>query len=131
MYKLNSFERIAVNDAQIGEFSIEFLPVSHVDTIPAYGFTIRLNGRVFYYSGDANDISKIALEKLKNGQIYRIYQDTCGLDYEGNSHLSLRRLCEIIPQELRNKVYCMHLDKHIKEKEIQNNGFNVVKIYEE
>ena len=37
MYKLNSFERIAVNDAQIGEFSIEFLPVSHVDTIPAYG----------------------------------------------------------------------------------------------
>ncbi|WP_459477388.1 MBL fold metallo-hydrolase [Clostridium saccharoperbutylacetonicum] len=130
MYKINSFEEAEVNDEKLGELDIEFMPVSHVQTIPAYGFIIRLNGKVFYYSGDSNDISKTILEKLKNGEISVIYQDTCGLDYEGNSHLSLRRLCEIIPQEFRNKVYCMHLDEHIKEKEIQNNGFNVVKIYE-
>lgn len=44
-------------------------------------------------------------------------------------HLSLRKLRDIVPQEFRNKVYCMHLDKHITEQEIKDNGFNVVEIY--
>ena len=128
MYNINSFEMVDVKDTQLGEFSIEFLPVSHVDTIPAYGFLMNLNERAFYYSGDANGISNAILDKLKNGQIHRIYQDTCGLDYEGNNHLSLRKLCEIIPGKYRNKVYCIHLDKHITKQEIKDNGFNVLKV---
>ncbi|BCN30778.1 MBL fold metallo-hydrolase [Anaeromicropila herbilytica] len=126
MYHLNSNDRISINDKNIGDFRIIFIPVSHVDTIPAYGFTIELGGQVFYYSGDSNDISNTIIEKLKSGQIYSIYQDTCGLDYEGNNHLSLRRLCDIIPKELREKVFCMHLDKHITENEIYEHGFHVV-----
>ncbi|AOR23502.1 MBL fold metallo-hydrolase [Clostridium taeniosporum] len=129
MYRLNSFEVIDVNDMELGKLGIEFLPVSHVDTIPAYGFIMKLNEKSFYYSGDANNISSNVINKIVNGEIYRIYQDTCGLDYEGNNHLSLRKLCSIIPPKFRNKVYCMHIDKHITEKEIQDNGFNVVEIY--
>ena len=131
MYNLNSSNIVDINDLQLGEPSIEFMPVSHTDTIPAYGFILKLNGRVFYYSGDANGINNIILDKLKNGQICRIYQDTCGLDYEGNGHLSLRKLCDIVPQEFRNKIYCMHLDKNITVKEIKHNGFNVVDIYKQ
>ena len=89
---------------------------------------MKLNGNVFYYSGDANGISYTIVDKLKNGQICRIYQDTCGLDYEGNAHLSLRKLCDTIPCKLRNKVYCMHLDKNITVEDIKHNGFNVVDI---
>lgn len=129
MYNLNSFEMIDVNDSHLGEFSIEFLPVSHVDTIPAYGFVMKLNEKLFYYSGDANNISSKVINKILNGEINRVYQDTCGLDYEGNNHLSLRKLCHIVPQEFRYKFYCMHLDKHITEKEIKENGFNVARIY--
>ncbi|HAK43588.1 MAG TPA: MBL fold metallo-hydrolase [Clostridium sp.] len=129
MYKLNSFERIDVNDTQFGKFSIEFLPVSHVDTIPAYGFVMKLNEKLFYFSGDANNISSKVINRILNGEINRVYQDTCGLDYEGNNHLSLRKLCNIVPQEFRYKFYCMHLDKHITEKEIKENGFNVARIY--
>ena len=128
MYNLNHSDTIEVKDTQLGKFNIEFLKVSHVDTIPAYGFTIKLDGKAFYYSGDSNDINNGLLVKFKNGQISRIYQDTCGLDYEGNSHLSLRRLCSIIPHEFRDRVYCMHLDKHITEKQIQESGFNVVNV---
>jgi ribonuclease BN (tRNA processing enzyme) len=129
MYHLNSFDMIDVNDTQFGEFSVEFVPVLHVATIPAYGFIMKLNEKSFYYSGDANDLSNKVIDKMKSGEIYRIYQDTCGLDYEGNNHLSLRKLCDIVPQEFRNKVYCMHFDKHITEQEIKDNGFNVVEIY--
>jgi len=91
MYNLNSSNIVDINDLQLGEPSIEFMPVSHTDTIPAYGFILKLNGRVFYYSGDANGINNIILDKLKNGQICRIYQDTCGLDYEGNGHLCIKK----------------------------------------
>ena len=129
MYQLDSFARVDVVDKQLGEFSIEFLPVPHVNTIPCYGFIMKLNGRLIYYSGDAKEISTRIIDKLKNGEIERIYQDTCGLEYEGNSHLSLKKLCEIIPENLKNKVYCIHLDEHITEQEIEKNGFNVVKLY--
>lgn len=129
MYNINSLDGVEFNDSQLGEVSIEFSPVSHVDTIPSYGFIMKLNDRMFYYSGDSNNLNNKILDKLKNGQIYRIYQDTCGLDYEGNSHLALKKLCEIVPKEFRSKVYCIHIDKHITEKEIKDNGFNVVEIY--
>lgn len=129
MYKLNSFERIDVNDTQFGKFSIEFLPVSHVDTIPSYGFTIKLDGKLFYYSGDANNISVSVVNRIISGEIDRVYQDTCGLDYQGNNHLSLKKLCSIVQPEFRNKIYCMHLDKHITNEEIRDKGFNVVEVY--
>jgi ribonuclease BN (tRNA processing enzyme) len=129
MYHLNSFDTACINDKQLGKLSIEFIPVSHVNTIPSYGFIMKLKEKEFYYSGDANAISNVILDKLKKGEIHRIYQDICGLDYEENSHLSLGKLCDIFPREFRNKVYCMHLDKHITEQDIKNNGFNVVEIY--
>ncbi len=129
MYNINSFQKVDVNDAQFGEFSIEFLSVPHVDTLPSCGFIMKLNGSMVYYSGDANNISNKILDKLKNGEVQSIYQDTCGLDYEGNGHLSLRKLCDIIPDEFRNKIFCMHLDQHITEQEIKAKGFNVVEIY--
>ena len=129
MYSLKSTNKSSMSDEQLGEFSIEFLPVSHVDKIPSYGFIMKLNDRSFYYSGDSNNISNEIIDKLKDGEIDRIYQDTCGLDYEGNNHLSLKKLSEIISQEYKNKVYCMHLDKYINQQEIKDNGFNVVEIY--
>lgn len=132
MYKLNGveiFEIIDIDDMKLGKFSIEFLPVSHVDTIPACGFIMRLNDKSFYYSGDANNISFSVVNRIMSGEIDRIYQDTCGLDYQGNNHLSLKKLCSIVQPGYRNKIYCMHLDKHITSKEIRDNGFNVVEVY--
>ena len=129
MYKLNSSEIIDVNDTQLGKFRIEFLPVPHVDTIPAYGFIMKLKEKSFYYSGDANNISANVVDRIISGEIDRVYQDTCGLDYEGNNHLSLKKLCSIVQPEFRNKIYCMHLDKHITNEEIRDKGFNVVEVY--
>lgn len=86
---------------------------------------MRLDEKFFYYSGDANTISSKIMNGIISGELDKVYQDTCGLDYEGNNHLSLKKLCNIVPLEWRNKVYCMHLDKHISEKEIRDNGFHV------
>ncbi|EKQ58232.1 MULTISPECIES: MBL fold metallo-hydrolase [unclassified Clostridium] len=127
MYAIKSLRNINITDDKLGEFYMEFFPASHSDSIPAFGFTLNLDGKIIYYSGDSNIISKEIINKLKNDEIYRIYQDTCGLDYEGNVHLSLRKLCELVPHEFRNKVYCMHLDNNITVSEIEKNGCCVVK----
>lgn len=127
LLKYENNERIS--DENLGEISIEFMPVSHVDTIPAFAFIMTYNEKAFYYSGDASEISAEIIEKLKNGEIDRIYQDTCGLDYEGNPHMSIRKLSDVISSELRNKVYCMHLDQHITVQEVIEQGFNVVEMF--
>lgn len=128
MYYINNLNKVDIKDMNFGTFNIEFLPVFHVNTIPAYALLMNLNDRPFYYSGDANNISGIIINKMKEGKISEIYQDTCGLDYDGNAHLSLKKLCEKVPKELRSKVYCMHLDKQITKEDIEMNGFNVVEI---
>lgn len=124
-YEFKSLASAEINDSNLGKVGIRFLPVKHTDTIPTYGFIMNLNGSAFYYSGDSNNLSNEIINKLKSGEIKRIYHDTCGLDYAGNPHLSIKKLCEIVPEELRNKVYCMHLDENITEKQIMDSGFNV------
>lgn len=128
MYLLESSNKVEIIDENLGEINIEFLPVSHVKTIPAYSFVFRRAEGAFYYSGDSSSIDNDIITRLKSGELDRLYQDTCGLDYEGNNHMSLRKLKEIIHPDLRNKVYCMHLDQHIDQKEIVGQGFNAVMI---
>lgn len=129
MYLFESGYRVTVSDEHLGQLSIEFMPVTHVETIPAYGFLMIQKGRSLYYSGDANGISAEIITKFRNGKIDKVYQDTCGLDYEGNSHMSLRKLSEAVSPEFRDKVYCIHLDKHISQREAVDLGFNVVEVY--
>jgi len=40
----------------------------------------------------------------------------------------LRRLAELIPEELRDHVYCMHLDEGFKRGEAWYLGFNIAEI---
>jgi hypothetical protein len=77
-----------------------------------------------WYSGDCSEVCDI----INEYDIDEFYQDTCFSDYDGNVHTSLRKLCESIPAELRNKVYCMHIDcKELIDVAIEK-GFNVVEV---
>ncbi|MVX64875.1 MBL fold metallo-hydrolase [Clostridium chromiireducens] len=129
MYHLYSKDKIDINDEELIIKKVEFIVASHSGSIPAYGLLLSFNNKKIYYSGDNNKISDSVVEQLTSGGIHRVYQDTCGLDYEGNGHLSLKKLCDKIPMEYRGKVYCMHLDKNIEIKEINKNGFNVCEIF--
>lgn len=130
MYVYDHAEKVRIKDDFL-QAEIEFLAVSHVDTIPAYGFIMNFAGNKFYYSGDANNISKKVIDMLKNGQIDRLYQDTSELDYEGNAHLSLRLLGEMIEPAYREKVFCMHIDKTFIKSKASKLGFNVAEVEKE
>lgn len=129
MYCVNSKDKIDINNEELIIKNVEFLQASHSSSIPAYGLLLNFNSKKIYYSGDTNQINDNIIEQLISGEIQRVYQDTCGLDYEGNGHLSLKKLNDKIPVEFREKVYCMHLDKNITSNEINKSGFNICNIF--
>lgn len=105
--------------------NIKPIQVNHINTLNCFGYLIYLtNVKSIYYSGDSKNIPRSVIIDLP--YLGCIYQDTCLTDYEGNVHLSLRKLCEIVPKEYRNKVYCMHVDCEELIEKIKLEGFNVV-----
>ena len=109
------------------EGSIFSIKVNHIEDMNCYGFIVsNPNNELIYYSGDSNEIPELVLENLD--KFTAIYQDTCLADYEGNVHLSLRKLCELIPKEHRNKIHCMHLDCDELIYKAKSEGFNVVEV---
>ncbi|WP_445487407.1 MBL fold metallo-hydrolase [Niallia sp. 03133] len=127
IYTLIQFKKngsIRCNDFHL---QYEAVPVTHVKELSCFGYIIHYGNKTIYYSGDANDIPLEIVERLYNGGFDLFYQDTCKADYEGNVHLSLRKLNELVKQEVRDKVYCMHLDEGFKKEEAKELGFQVVK----
>lgn len=127
-YKLIQFSESA--GFHYDDFHIRFTPVTvkHVEELNCFGYIIHYNNKVIYYSGDSNMIPESILTAFENGEFDLFYQDTCKADYEGNVHLSLRKLDELIEFNLRDKVYCMHLDNGFNKVEAQELGFNVVSL---
>lgn len=114
--KLKDFEDLTIIDVHKN---------NHVKEIFSFGYTLKLNGKTVYYSGDTSELSDDIIDGIANGYIDVAYVDTCELDYEGNVHLSSRKLKEIIKEEYRDKVWCMHLDTGFNIHEMKESGFNV------
>lgn len=114
-----------------GDFEIKITPIpaQHVKELPCYGYIIGYEIENAYYSGDSNHIPHRILRHLHNGYYDYFYQDTCIADYEGNVHLSLRKLDELVDHSVRSKVYCMHLDNGFDIEKAKGMGFGVVKNY--
>lgn len=104
---------------------ISFINVPHTNTLQTFGFYLTFNTHRIYYSGDAFDIPNGVVDKLLKKELSQVYQDTCGLDYDGNTHLSINKLTKLIPKHLRKYVYCIHLDEHINTIELKELGFNI------
>jgi len=118
--------------AEIKKLNLQLLFVinKHVKELTTFGilFANLSTGKNAYYSGDSYEIPKPILYGLENGELHYLYQDTCKADYDSNVHLSLRKLTELIPEELRGNVFCMHLDSGFDKNEAEGLGFNVAEI---
>lgn len=107
-------------------FQFEAVEVNHVEYLKSYGYIIHYENKTIYYSGDCKEIPEPILDKLHKKEFDQFYQDTCKADYEGNPHLSLKKLEKLIQPHVRNRVFCMHLDQDFSFEEAENLGFNVV-----
>lgn len=108
------------------DIKVEPLITSHIDIMNCYAYLINTKNRYIYYSGDSS-VMEVAWG-MNFDDFDEIYQDTCSVDYYGNVHLSLKKLCESVPEKYRHKVYCMHIDKDELIENAKNEGFNVVEV---
>lgn len=126
--KENMYKLIESNEnASISLGDIEVMPVkaSHSNEMYCYGYFIYYNNKTIYYSGDSNVIEESTLNLFKEGKIDELYQDTCYPDYKGSGHLSISKLSNLIPENLREKVYCMHIDGNELIEKATDLGFNI------
>ena len=110
---------------------IRYRETSHCDELDSYGLLFTTKKGIVYYSGDTREIKQIKALIDSNEQIDKLYIDTTTANYPGNVHLYIGFLQELIPNELKNRVYCMHLNNDDCIKQAKNLGFNVVEIQKE
>ncbi len=101
--------------------------IKHVDDMQCYGYVIKTDDFTVYVSGDATNIPDEVLASLKNGSLDKLYQDTSSVASSHPTHCDFNTLKQLIPEELRSKVYCVHLDKDYRD-EIKAAGFGVVEV---
>lgn len=99
----------------------------HVKTLNTYSYILIFDkANSIFYSGDTYETNIDIMTFLKNGNL--VYHDTCIDDSEENVHTSLRKLCELVPKEYRNQVYCIHIDGDNFVEEANKQGFKIVDI---
>ena len=119
-------------DEKYEEFqNIRYIETSHCDELASYGLLFNTKEGIIYYSGDTKDLNVIKTLINSENKISSMYIDTTTANYPGNVHLYIGLLAEIIPNNLKEKVYCMHFNNYeciLRAKEL---GFNVVEMQEE
>ena len=106
--------------------NIRYVETTHCDDITSYSIIFEKDNRVIYYSGDTNELDTVKSIIHGDKNIDKIYIETCSERLDG--HIYYEDLLEVIPKNLRDRVYCMHLDtKDIVDK-LEENGFKIVEV---
>lgn len=119
----------STNFAECGTDGLSIRPqrVIHANDMLCCGFVFECDGEKTYYSGDACSIPENIMKLFLSGEIKTMYQECTYLETDSASHTSLKKLCEWIPEQERNRVYCMHLGGDIR-KTIIRAGFRLPEI---
>lgn len=116
-------------DCQFDMFNnIRYVETKHCDELDCYGILFDTSQGIVYYSGDTKDTTTINQLIDSKQLIDKMYIDTTNDDYPGNVHLYIGHLDRIIPKELKDSVYCMHINSADCIIQAESLGFNVVKV---
>ncbi|MDR0859662.1 MAG: MBL fold metallo-hydrolase [Candidatus Peribacteria bacterium] len=124
---LYSHERLPSRKIDTLQLQFKFFPVPHADPLwnETFALWLQIGDEKIYYSGDTNRIS--CLEGLQRGEYDRVYHE-CSTWEESPVHVPYGRLLATIPQELRGKIWLMHLDEDFDFSRAKSDGFNVVEL---
>ena len=107
---------------------ISYVKTKHVEELESCAIAFETDDGLVFYSGDINDPAPI-IDILKSGSpIEKIYVDTNNDRWPNPHHISIHGLNDIIPPELKPKIYCMHLQNNKCIEEAQSYGFQVVEL---
>lgn len=106
----------------IDSICANFYEVQHAENMKCFGYQLIINSKNIYYSGDAKNIPQKVVNQFIKGEIEYIFHDTSLK--ENNHHCFINDILKIIPEDCRNRFYCMHLDS-LKIDKIINAGLKI------
>ena len=105
---------------------VRYVKTKHCDELESCGILFETDKGLVFYSGDMNNISPL-LDIIKSGRpIDKIYIDSNGDRKPGPHHISIHQVNDVVPSELRPRIYCMHFNNSACITEAQGYGFVVV-----
>lgn len=119
------YQKFKVQSIELAELSFEWIPTKHSERLASYGLLIQFDQLKIYYSADAAKIPKKIYDDFMNDEIDYLYQDVT-TEPDNDSHLNLQELAKLIPSEMRERVFAMHLEEDSKDT-IRDFGFKVAK----
>ena len=105
---------------------VRYIETKHVKELYCHSLLFNTPNGLVYYSGDTceTDVIKLLIE---SGQLIdKMYIETTSIDYHNNIHLYIGKLNEVIPENLKDKVYCMHINNDDCIDKINEYNFNIV-----
>jgi ribonuclease BN (tRNA processing enzyme) len=124
-----SFEILDSNEKRIESLGLNINSkiTKHVKPLNTYSYILRFDiGNSIFYSGDTYETNIDIFNFLKHGNL--VYHDTCIDDSKDSVHTSLRKLCELVPEEYRSQVFCIHIDGENFDEKANKQGFSIVNI---
>ena len=126
--RMYQFVNSSAFDGRYSQFSkVRYIKTYHCDELETCAIIFETNGGIVFYSGDMKDPAPL-LEIIKSGKkIDKIYTDSNNDPNPNPYHLRLKEIYDIVPPELRPKIYCMHFNSSQCMEDVLAFGFNVVK----
>ncbi|MCL2043262.1 MAG: MBL fold metallo-hydrolase [Treponema sp.] len=127
--KMFNFADTSDFDGKYSLFSkVRYIKVTHSKELEACSLLFETDRGLVFYSGDLNDTAPV-MELINSGRrIDKMYIDSNGLPEPNPHHLTVQQLNDIVPPDLKSRVYCMHINNAQCIDEAQACGFNVVTV---
>ena len=109
--------------------SIRYIDTKHYDGLNCYSIIMNTVAGLIYYSGDTREMTQMNTVIQSGQEIEKLYVDVTSADFSGNPHLFIGDLNKLIPNEMREKVSCMHFNNDDCINLARNYGFQVVEVY--
>jgi len=125
--RMYQFTNSSALDKRFSKFNkVRYIKTFHCEELETCAILFETNDGLVFYSGDMKDPAPL-IEILKSGKkIDKIYIDSYNAQAPNPFHFRLQEIHEIIPPELRSRVYCMHFNSTDCMKDAKAFGFNVV-----
>lgn len=107
---------------------VRYIETTHCEELNWYSLIFYISNGIVYYSGDTNETTTLKKIIDSGHKIDKLYIDTTSVDVPNNAHLYIGVLKKVIPNELKSKVYCMHLNSDDCIRQAEMLGYNVVEI---
>lgn len=125
-----------VSDAALSSYyssfkNVYYVPTRHMDDMDAYSIIFEEeDGCINLYTGDTNstEIIEDIISLVSDGKfnLGRIWSEVSLYTYYKTPHLYYKKLIDAVPEEYRDKVYCMHFDHDDLFDIVKSAGMNTV-----